>query len=104
MALSPTNPAEAWLRLAAASSFLCMEAATVVWLRSLVLIAGGPAGKAEAERMVREKFVANLDLAARFATGGPLTPEQVAASAIAFYKPKVTANRKRLMKVRRAAN
>ena len=88
------------LRLWTASYFLAMEAGAVMWLRSLVLVSGGPGGEREARRMIREKWIANIDLAQQFAIGGPLSPSQAAMRAVDYYEPKVRANRKRLSRRR----
>jgi hypothetical protein len=68
-------------------------------LRAMKIARGGAAGRAEAERMVREKVVAAADLQARALTGGlGVMPASASARAIAHYRRKVSANRRRLGK------
>ena len=46
----------AWTRLAFDSWALSVDAASVIWLRSLRLMAGGKLAEREAERMVKERW------------------------------------------------
>ena len=94
-----TNPAnaDAWGRLAFDTWQLSFEAASVVWLRSLRILAGGRLAEREAERMVREKLVANLMLWPALLAGGlSQTPEQLSARTLGHYRKDVRANRRRL--------
>ena len=86
-----------WSELAFDSWMLASEAAVVIWMRSLRLMMGGPRAQREAERMVAEKLVANLDLIpAILRDGPPSSPEEIGARAVAHYRKPVTANRRRL--------
>ena len=71
----------------------------MIGLRALKIGMGGPAGAAEARRMVAEKVDATLALQALALTGGlGLTPESVAAKTLTHYRRKVRANHRRLRK------
>ncbi|GMM92623.1 hypothetical protein [Qipengyuania sp. MTN3-11] len=87
----------AWTRLARDSWALSFEAASVVWLRSLRIMAGGALAEREVERMVQEKLAANMMLWPALMMGGLLqSPEQIGARAIRHYRKPVRANRRRL--------
>jgi hypothetical protein len=77
-----------WLSL----SHLAVESQQVIWLRTLKLMAGGPAAKRESLRMVTEKVEAAQHAAGSLMLGA--TPDSVAR----HYRAKVRANRKRLSK------
>jgi hypothetical protein len=78
---------------------LGFEASAVIGLRTLKLAAGGRAAEAEAERMVAEKVQSALTLQQRALAGGlGLNPAGAAAKALAHYRRKVRANRRRLSK------
>jgi hypothetical protein len=88
------------MRLGMDSLWLGAEAQGVIALRMMKLAAGGPTAAAEAELMVAEKLRAVSEMQAQvvtsFLTGrGHLTP----ARAVAGYRRKVRANRRRLSKV-----
>jgi hypothetical protein len=86
-----------WMKLAMDSWSLGMEASTVVGMRMLKLSQGGPAAAAEAERMVREKIDAAVDLQMLALTGGlGLTSHRAASKTVGHVRRKVRANRKRL--------
>jgi hypothetical protein len=73
------------------------EASSVIALRTLKLAGGGAAARAEAERMVSEKFAAAMTLSQQAMLGqlGTSIPD-IGAKAVASYRRKVRANRKRL--------
>lgn len=100
--MNKTNMAEDLLRLSTGSLFLMMESAAVISLRSMMFMTNDPQGRDEAVRMVAEKFHANIDLAAKFATNGPRTPSEAALLSINHYGSLVRANRKRLLDQRMA--
>ena len=78
---------------------LGLEASAVIGLRTLKIAQGGAAGEAEAKRMVSEKVQAAADLQAQALTGGlGTTPAKASARAVAHYRRKVSANRRRLTK------
>jgi hypothetical protein len=80
---------EAWL--------LTAEAAAVIALRGAKLAKGDSAAWKEAERMVNEKTVANLELGMALASGkAGTTPDEMARHALGFYRRHVQANRRRL--------
>ena len=68
-------------------------------LRTIAIAQGGPAAATEARRMVDEKVDAALALQAMAWTGRlGATPAQASAKALASYRRKVRANRRRLTK------
>jgi hypothetical protein len=78
---------------------LGIEASSVIALRTMKIAAGGPEANAEARRMVAEKVDAGLDLQTKAITGRlGFTPESAATKALAHYRRKVRANRRRLLK------
>ena len=90
-----TNPG--WPELAFKTWLLAGEASTVMWLRGMRLMMGGPLAHREAHRMVSEKIVANLGLMPALMLGGAfLTPERASARTLDHYGKSVRANRKRL--------
>lgn len=91
----PTSPSVS--QLAFDSWMLSFEAASVMWLRGMRLMAGGRLAEREAERMVSEKLVANAMLLPFLAMGGlDQSPEQVGSRILAHYRKPVRANRRRL--------
>lgn len=83
--------------LAMESWMLGFEAASVMWLRGLRIMAGGKLAEREAERMVREKLVANAMLWPVLTLGGfGPSPEELGARTLAHYRKPVRANRRRL--------
>jgi hypothetical protein len=88
-----------WIGVGLGAWCLGLEASTVIGLRLLKITAGGAAGQAEAQRMVREKLDAGLALRAMALTGGlGSTPQEAAAKTVAHLRRKVRANRLRLSK------
>jgi hypothetical protein len=88
-----------WLSLGFNTWALGIEASSVIALRTLKILSGGAAGEAEARRMVDEKVQAGLALQSIALTGGlGLTAHGAATKAVAHYRRKVRANRRRLMK------
>jgi hypothetical protein len=88
-----------WLRLGMDSLWLGAEAQGVVALRMMKFAAGGPAAAAEAQLMVSEKLRAAAETQTQVMTSlltgrGHLAP----ARAVAGYRRKVRANRRRLVK------
>jgi hypothetical protein len=78
---------------------LGLEASSVIGMRMLKIAAGGPAGAAEAQKMVSEKLEAGIALQTLAMTGGlGFTPSSVAAKTLTHYRRKVRANRRRLTK------
>jgi hypothetical protein len=96
MRRSARNP---WFGIGLDAWRLGLEASTVIGLRTMKIAAGGPAGQAEAERMMSEKIEAAMALQAKALTGGlGITPASAAARTLAHYGRKVKANRRRLAK------
>ncbi|HEX4712243.1 hypothetical protein [Phenylobacterium sp.] len=89
-----------WLNLGMDSLWLGAEAQGVIALRMMKFAAGGPAAAAEAELMVAEKLRAAAETQTQLLTSvltgkGHLAP----ARAVAGYRRKVRANRRRLGKI-----
>lgn len=88
-----------WVGFGMGTWALAMEASTVIGLRTLKIAAGGGAGAAEADLMVREKIDAAAELQMLALTGGlGVTVPIVASKTLAHYRRKVRANRRRLAK------
>ncbi|KLE34930.1 hypothetical protein AAW00_11385 [Aurantiacibacter luteus] len=93
----PQSDTEAWSRLAVDTWSLSFEAASVMWLRGLRMMTGGKLAEREAERMVREKVMANMMLWPALMLGGVAQgPEEIARRTLQHYGPSVRANRRRL--------
>jgi hypothetical protein len=93
------NRGNPWLRLGMDSLWLGAEAQGVIALRMMKFAAGGAAAAAEAELMVSEKLRAAAETQTQVMTSlmtgrGHLAP----ARAVAGYRRKVRANRRRLAK------
>jgi len=74
-----------------------MEASAVIGLRTMKIAVGGPAGEAEARRMIAEKIDAGVALQTLALTGGlGFTPHKAAAKTLSHLRRKVRANRRRL--------
>jgi hypothetical protein len=88
-----------WIGLAWDSWALGVEASSVIGLRSLRLSAGGPAGAAEARRMMSEKVEAAAAWQMLALTGGlGVTAPAAASKTLRHYRRKVRTNRRRLQK------
>ena len=72
--------------------FQAIETQQVIWLRTLKLAAGDAAAEREAFRMITEKLAAAQHTAFRLGLGD--SPQQ----AVAHYRKRVRANRRRLLK------
>lgn len=90
---------QSWLAIGLDAWMLGAEASTVIALRSAKLAMGGASAWTEAQRMVTEKGAANLELGMALATGrmGD-SAEGIAHGAVAHYRCRVRANRRRLTK------
>lgn len=88
-----------WFGVGLQAWSLGLEASTVIGLRVLKIAQGGPAAEAEARRMIEEKAEAAAALQLQALTGAlGVTPAKVSARALAHYRRKVRANRRRLSK------
>lgn len=89
-----------WLELSFRAFQLGAEAQSVIALRMMKLAAGGSAAATETQLMISEKIeaasAAQTHLAVGLMTG---TGAQGARRAVAHYRRKVRANRRRLSKV-----
>jgi hypothetical protein len=94
-----TDPFGGWFSLGFDMWMLGAEASSVVALRTMKMAAGGAAADAEASRMVTEKIAAGFALSQRAMSGqlGTTMPG-IASAAVADYRRKVRANRRRLTK------
>lgn len=76
---------------------LGVDSSWVIWTRCARLAEGGPDAGREAQRMVEEKWQAQVDLAAALMTGRlGSAPADIASSTLDHYSTRVCANRKRL--------
>ena len=86
-----------WFRWNLDLMALGVEASSVMALRMVKLAEGGPLAAAEAERMVTEKFLAAAEVQAdAWASALSGRPHLTPTRAVAHYRRKVRANRKRL--------
>lgn len=88
--------ADDWFNIAASGWALSAEAGTVMWLRTMRIMAGGALGQREAMRMMSEKWEANAELAMKLAGNLSDSPEEATRKSIRHYRGKVSANRRRL--------
>jgi hypothetical protein len=91
------NWMKSWVRLNLDLMILGVEASEVMTLRMMTLAAGGAAATAEAERMVSEKILAAAEVQAdAFAAALKGDHRRTPHRALAHYRRKVRANRRRL--------
>jgi hypothetical protein len=91
-----TAVAAQWTRLWVDTSFLMADAAAVMMMRSMRMMAGGRAAGHEAERMLAEKVEAGFELAGALASGRVRNPEAAARKTVSVMGKRVRANRQRL--------
>ena len=84
-----------WARFMGQAGQLYVESATVINLRMLAMMTGGPTATREAQRMVSEKIEANIE-AAFDIPHLPRNPAAAASAALLPYRKRVRANHKRL--------
>lgn len=79
---------------------LACESSVVISLRMMTFAAGGARAASEAQLMTVEKMQAAsvVMLGSAFAMAGGKSAESIGRSAIAHYRRKVVANRKRLLR------
>ncbi len=76
---------------------LALDAGSVIWMRSWLMLGGGDRAAREGHRMVDEKVAAALTLwPALVEDGLPASPEALGMRALAHYSRPVRANRRRL--------
>ena len=81
----------------ASLALLAWDAQCVIGLRMMKIAAGGVVGSREAQRMLTEKLLSQIELQMRFATALMLgNPQTYAKTAVRHYQSKVGANRRRL--------
>lgn len=85
-----------WSRLWVDTAFLMADTAAVMTMRTMRIMAGGPAAARETERMLAEKVEAGFELAGALAAGTIRTPEAVARKTLSVAGKRIRANRKRL--------
>lgn len=86
-----------WFGLSVAAMQLGFEAQTVIALRMMKMAAGGAAAETEARRMVSEKAEAAMDAQLHMGMSAMAgRPDLAPARAIAVYRRRVRANRRRL--------
>jgi len=97
--MTPQRAAQTFFRLSLDPAMLGAEANAVIGLRMMKIAAGGAEANAEVQRMISEKITTaaalQTEAATRFMTGqSPIS----ARGAVAHYRRKVRANRRRLGK------
>ena len=92
---SPAVAAQ-WTRLWVDTSFLMADAAAVMMMRSMRMMAGGRPAVRETERMLAEKVEAGFELGGALASGKVRTPAAAARKTVSVMGKRVRANRKRL--------
>lgn len=97
----PRKTPTSWPEIAAETMFLGMEASSVIWLRSMRLMAGGRSAEREARRMVEEKLVAGAMLGPALMAKGTTDAMTATAATLAHFGKPVRANRRRLSRPRR---
>ncbi|WP_312163463.1 hypothetical protein [Phenylobacterium sp.] len=86
-----------WLKLSVDTFWLGAEASQVVALRMMKLAGGGTGAAAEAQRMVTEKVAAAMAAHTELTLGAISgSPHAGPTKAVALYRRKVRANRRRL--------
>ena len=86
-----------WMKLGFESWSLSLEAASVIWLRGLVLAQGGTAAASESQLMMSEKIAAAFELQTAMLFGRlGTTPVGAMRRTVAHYGRKVSSNRRRL--------
>ena len=95
--MTAANP---WLRLSLNALRLGTEANTVVALRMMKIAGGGAGAATEAQLMVSEKIQAAMEVQSQLAFGAMTgAAAHIGPSkAVALYRRKVRANRRRLLK------
>jgi hypothetical protein len=94
-----TDHGKAWLKLSADAIRLTHESSDVIALRLALAARGGPEACLEAGRMISEKATAALD--AHFLVADSILKGEAhlaPARAVALYRDRVQANRRRLSK------
>lgn len=95
----PVRNYEDWNRLLVQSWFMCADAGAVVVLRSCRLMGGGRDAHDEAHTMVTEKVSAMAEAAMNLAFVAPTSGSTAARTAMAPFRKRVSANRRRLAKL-----
>lgn len=92
--------ANPWLRLSLNALRLGTEANTVVALRMMKIAGGGAGAATEAQLMVSEKIQAAIEAQSQLAVGAMTGAAAYVgpSKAVALYRRKVRANRRRLLK------
>lgn len=95
--MTASNP---WLRLSLNAFRLGAEANSVVALRMMKIAGGGAGAAKETQLMVSEKIQAAIEAQSQLAIGAMTgaAPHVGPAKAVALYRRKVRANRRRLLK------
>ena len=91
-----------WFRVGFEAWNVGLEASSVIALRTIKILAGGPPGQAEVRLMVAEKFDTGSKLQTQ-ALGGKLgtSPGALQMKTLRHYAKKVRANRRRLTRAPR---
>lgn len=88
-----------WFRLGLSAWSLGVESSSVMALRMMKIASGGKGGEAEAGRMIGEKIDAGLDIQRMVMSGAlNLSGSGAAGKMLGYYRRKVRANRRRLIR------
>ncbi len=90
------NPFFEWTRLFAQANDLYLTSASVIRMRTLVLMGGGGKAHREAHTMVTEKIDATIEAAMRIPMATPMGLTTTARTALQPYRRRVAANHRRL--------
>lgn len=94
---SGDGPQDSWKRIAREGCGMAVDAACVIWLRSLRLAGGGKRARRELALMTAEKWHAHKAYGRELAKGRfGRSPRSIAASTLAFYGLWIRDNRRRL--------
>lgn len=86
-----------WMRIATEAWLMAVEAAAVVSLRSMAIVAGDAKAQAETNRMISEKLVAGLAWQVKALTGGlGSSPATQTSNTIQHYRQRIRSNHRRL--------
>lgn len=96
--IDPTRTWKAWFDLSLHGMRLGWEAQTVIALRLMRLGQGGPASRAEAQRMVREKFATLVEAQGAAAAAAIMgaNSHHTGKKVLKVYRKRVRSNRRRL--------
>lgn len=99
----PMRNYEDWQKVALQGWMMWADAGAVIVLRTCRLMGGGQNAEYEARTMVTEKMSAMAEAATGLVLAGPVSGSTAARTAMAPFRKRVSANRRRLTKTARSA-